>query len=401
MQGLFTNNLLPAGQRAVVAPVARSCHRAISTDTITGGITPEQLLAFEKQAAIDHFDRRERRRSAVKSAREAGVEEPDFESRDYMYPNFAGGYQAHRRVQKATRTIGSALSKPYVPSQLIKDPPKPEDVTLELLMASQTHMGHHTSRWNPANARYIYGVRQGIHIISLETTAAHLRRAARVVEEVAFRGGLILFVGTRQGQMDIVSKAAKLAGGCHLFTKWTPGNITNRDQINRGKPVKVVGPRDEKLDGFERLERTGRPLVPDLVVCLNPLENYTMLYECGLANVPTIGVIDTDANPDWVTYTIPANDDSFRSMAVIAGVLGRAGQQGQKRRLADAQNGVVAWKTPTETANFMALAQSKWGADMKKWRREMGDAASSREEKMLLDQLQVERTKAVDGELDA
>jgi small subunit ribosomal protein S2 len=212
-------------------------------------------------------------------------------------------------LQKQTKTLGSRVEVRYTPGQVLANPPHPKDVTLELLMAAQTHMGHHSSLWNPANSRYIYGVRAGIHIISLETTAAHLRRAARVVEEVAYRGGLILFVGTRRGQTEIVVRAAELAGACHLFNKWTPGTITNRDQILAGAELRVVDELDRPLKGFETHLNDRRPVVPDLVVCLNPLENYTMLHECGLANVPTIGVIDTDADPSWVTYTIPANDD--------------------------------------------------------------------------------------------
>jgi ribosomal protein S2 len=145
-------------------------------------------------------------------------------------------------------------------------------------------MGHHTSRWNPSNARYIYGERDGIHIISLETTAAHLRRAARVVEEVAYHGGIILFVGTRKGQMPIVVRAAELAGACHLFQKWTPGMITNRDQILAGGQLMLVDEQDRPVRGAESHLQDRRPLIPDLVVCLNPVENHPMLHECGLAN---------------------------------------------------------------------------------------------------------------------
>ncbi|KAG6018115.1 hypothetical protein E4U54_002725 [Claviceps lovelessii] len=258
-----------------------------------------------------------------------------------------------QRIQKKTRSLGSEVKKRYVPSELISNPPGPEDVSLELLLASQAHMGHNTSLWNPANSRYIYGIRQGIHIISLEIIAAHLRRAARVVEEVAYRGGVTLFVGTRKGQMEIVTKAAQLAGACHLFTKWTPGAITNRDVILKTQATKVVNHLDSELDGFDMYKGMARPLLPDLVVCLNPLENYTLLYECGLKNIPTIGVIDTNVDPSWVTYTIPANDDSLRAMAVVAGVLGRAGQKGKERRLRDASRGSVPWDTSPELTRHM------------------------------------------------
>ena len=212
-------------------------------------------------------------------------------------------------MKSVIRPVGSDVEQRYKADHNLSRPIEPRFVTLERLMAAQTHMGHHTSLWNPANSRYIYGVRQGIHIISLETTAAHLRRAATVVEEVSYRGGLVLFVGTRRGQMEIVTDAAKEAKACHLFTKWTPGSITNRDIILKDRYINVVNEHDEMLPGFDQHINGSRPLLPDLVVCLNPLENYTMLYECGLAGIPTIGVIDTDADPSWVTYTIPANDD--------------------------------------------------------------------------------------------
>src|SRR5690606_36251753 len=115
-----------------------------------------------------------------------------------------------------------------------------------LLLASQIHLGHSTSLWNPLNQRYIFGVRQGIHIFSLETIAAHLKRAASVVEGVARAGGIILFVGTRPGMDRIVVEAARRAGGFHLFDKWIPGSITNRGQILKGS-VGWYDMRDKKV----------------------------------------------------------------------------------------------------------------------------------------------------------
>jgi small subunit ribosomal protein S2 len=227
------------------------------------------------------------------------------------HEDVAANHSAFKHIQKSTGTLGSILSPYYEPHKLITQPPSPKDVTLELLMASQTHIGHSTSLWNPGNQRYIYGIRQGVHIISLEVTAAHLRRAAKVVEGVAYHGGLILFVGTRNGQDRCVVKAAQLAKGCHLFQRWIPGSITNGDQLLVRGRIKAVDEIDQEIENemFQEKLEDHRSLKPDLVVCLNPLENYILLHECGLHNIPTIGIVDTDADPTWVTYPIPANDD--------------------------------------------------------------------------------------------
>ena len=232
----------------------------------------------------------------------------------------------------------------YHPEDVLRNPPKPSDITLELLLASQTHLGHSTSRWNPQNSRYIFGIRDGVHIISLDVTAAHLRRAAKVVEEVAARGGLILFAGTREGQKRIVVQAAKLAKSYHIFERWIPGSLTNGQQIMGHCEMKVVNALDRELPQYQPTLEDHAALKPDLVICLNPVENEVMLHECGLHNVPTIGVIDTDAAPTRVTYPIPSNDDSLRAVSVIAGVLGRAGEAGQKRRLDAAKIGRLMYQ---------------------------------------------------------
>ncbi|KAL1968932.1 hypothetical protein VTN77DRAFT_1293 [Rasamsonia byssochlamydoides] len=256
-------------------------------------------------------------------------------------------------------SLGSVVTDTYEPEELIRNPPRPSDITLELLLASQTHLGHSTSRWNPQNSRYIFGIREGIHIISLDVTAAYLRRAAKVVEEVSRRGGLILFVGTRKGQKRCVVRAAELAKGYHIFERWIPGSLTNGQQILGHCEMKVVNAFDEELPEFKP-HLVDRPVLkPDLVVCFNPIENEVLLHECGLNNVPTIGIIDTDADPTRVTYPIPANDDSLRSVQLIAGVLGRAGEEGQRRRLEEASRGILSYEpvTAEEIRNNPAAGQ--------------------------------------------
>lgn len=184
-------------------------------------------------------------------------------------------------------------------------------------------------------------------MISLDVTAAYLRRAAKVVEEVAARGGIILFAGTRKGQQDAVVKAAELASSYHIFERWIPGSLTNGQQILGHCATKVVNAFDEELPDFKQ-DLADRPSIkPDLVVCFNPVENVVLLHECGLNNVPTIGICDTDADPTRLTYPIPANDDSLRSVGLIAGVLGRAGQDGQARRMKMAQEGQLSYQPIT------------------------------------------------------
>jgi small subunit ribosomal protein S2 len=263
----------------------------------------------------------------------------------------------HRRILQKTSREGTSLSRTYSPNTILKHPPRSSDVTLPLLLANQTHLGHHTSLWHPSNSSYIFGVRDGIHIISLDTTYAYLLRAAKVVEAVAAKGGIILFIGTRKGMEEIVVNSARLASGYHIFHRWVPGSLTNGQQILGDCGVKVVDIMDQEIESYNDVLGRGYHQVmrPDLVVCLNPMENQVALHECGVYNIPTIGVIDTDANPAWVTYPIPANDDSFRSIALIGGVLGNAGKDGQKVRREAASQGKFTYDTSVTVSKLQSL----------------------------------------------
>lgn len=234
-----------------------------------------------------------------------------------------------------------------------------------MLLTAQSHLGHATSLWNPRNSAYIFGIRDGIHIIALDATFSYLRRAAKIVTEIARRGGIILFVGTRDGHEDIVVNAAKRAGGYHVFDRWTPGTLTNGQQILGRCAVKVVDIIDRDLPQYsarmaESAAAGAHPVLkPDLVICLNPLENEVCLHECGLYNVPTIGIIDTDADPSWVTYPIPANDDSLRCVMLVAGVLARAGEEGQRMRLQEAEKGKSTYSTKAAESFLKGLEELK------------------------------------------
>ncbi|WZH46405.1 ribosomal protein S2 flavodoxin-like domain-containing protein [Fusarium acuminatum] len=407
-----------SGRHTLATPVSRSLVRQLSTQVTTKTETtpevkdwttsqpsaapPKIITAARKKQRIVQDGILSLRTNSAHEHKGSTWTTPHKNSNSATPATPAQQYREWKRIQANTRSLGSKLEKRYIPTELVNNPPGPEDITLEMLMASQTHIGHKTSLWNPANSRYIYGVRQGVHIISLETTAAHLRRAARVVEEVAYKAGLILFVGNRKGQMEIVTQAAEMAGGCHLFTKWTPGAITNRDVILKMAGTKVVDHKDKELPGFENYRGSARPLMPDLVVCLNPLENYTLLYECGLKSIPTIGVIDTNVDPSWVTYTIPANDDSLRAMAVVGGVLGRAGQRGQQRRLEDAKKDKATWENPPDLVQHMTREKKAAIAERKNVMGQMQhniEGFTEEEQKLLREQFYGENLEVTESEM--
>ncbi|GAB7363363.1 hypothetical protein MBLNU230_g3643t1 [Neophaeotheca triangularis] len=311
-------------------------------------LPPRRFYATEVQSEVERYNNPFSEQQYVESG-DGGSKSQAHQSQEPTAPlnnpdhPVAQEWAFFQHQKARTGTLGADIAPHYRPHELLSNPPRPKDITLELLLASQSHLGHATSLWNPANARYIFGIRDGQHIISLDVTAAHLRRACKVVSGVTARGGLVLFVGTRDGQARSVVKAAEMAGGCHLFDRWIPGSITNGEQILGRCQTRVVNAVDQEQEGFEGQLEDRPVLKPDLVICLNPMENYVLLHECGLNNIPTIGIIDTDANPTWVTYPIPANDDSLRCTQVIAGALGRAGEEGKIERFSQAMAGKLEY----------------------------------------------------------
>lgn len=173
-------------------------------------------------------------------------------------------------------------------------------------------MGHSRALMNPNFIPYAYGTRAGITIIDLENTIALLRRAASLVRAVTANGGRVVFVGTRPDIRPAVRKAAERIGkqAYHVGEKWLPGTLTNMIQTF----------------GVETVEET--IITPDLVVFLNPLTNMHAIRECAIQHVPTIGIVDSNADPRIVMYPIPANDESTRVAEIVAGVLSVAGREG-------------------------------------------------------------------------
>lgn len=200
----------------------------------------------------------------------------------------------------------------FQPHHSLHRPPAPSSVTLSALIAAGAHFGHSQTLMNPNFMPYAYGIRAGITIIDLDHTLPLLRRAANVVRGVAAKGGSIVFIGTRPDLAPVVRKAVERMGkqSYHVGEKWLPGTLTN------------------KLVTFGHETVAQSQVVPDLVILLNPIPNKRIIRECALEHVPTIGIVDSNADPRIVMYPIPANDESTRTAELIGGVLSIAGREG-------------------------------------------------------------------------
>lgn len=240
-----------------------------------------------------------------------------------------------RQMKHASHTarLGAHIDKVYFPHKDLQNPPTAEKMSINKLLAAGVHLGQSTSLWRPSTQPFIYGEYRGVHIIDLNKTLAYLRRAAKVVEGVAERGGIILFLGTRDGQKRGLEEAAKRSHGFYISTRWIPGTLTNSTEISGVWERHEVDFTDKPTGRVLTPDESLAIVKPDLVVVLNPTENRNALNEAMQVRVPTIGIIDTDSEPSLVTYPIPGNDDSLRSVNLLLGVLARAGERGVQNRL--------------------------------------------------------------------
>lgn len=234
--------------------------------------------------------------------------------------------------KRNTANLGAAVKDVYRPANDHRHPPGPEEVLVQALMAAGAHLGHPVLLWEPKTQPYIYGEYQGLMMIDLEQTVLHLRRAAKVAEGVAERGGVVVFVGTREGQKPAVEAAARRLNGYYVAKRWIPGTLTNCGVISGAWGRKEVDLADNetgrRLDELQQKQA----IFPDLVVVLNPEENGVCLSECVKARVPTVALVDTDVDPRICTYPIPCNDDSVRAVSMVVGVLSKAAQKGVELR---------------------------------------------------------------------
>lgn len=217
------------------------------------------------------------------------------------------------------------------------------EFTMRQLLEAGVHFGHHTKRWNPKMSPYIFGVRNGIHIIDLQQTMPMLYAALSAVREVTAAGGRILFVGTKRQASDLIADAAGRCGQYFVNHRWLGGTLTNWKTITAS--IQRLRDLDETLDteesGLTKKELLGltrereklqRALggikemggLPDILFVVDTNKEAIAIKEAKKLNIPVVGIIDSNSDPDGISYAIPGNDDAIRSIALYCDLASRA-----------------------------------------------------------------------------
>ncbi len=231
-------------------------------------------------------------------------------------------------------------------------------VDLRDLLEAGAHFGHQARRWNPKMEKYIYTTRDGVHIFDLGITAKKLVEAMEFVKDWVADGKEIVFVGTKRQASAIVKEEAQKVGAPHVFVRWLGGTITNWPEIKKrikrlkelkakkesGELVKKYTKREQVLFNREiaRLERFFGGIAelkdgPQALFVVDTHRENTAVYEAHLQNLPVVGMVDSNADPDMVTHVIPVNDDAVRSIKLVVEKIAQAYAAGKAIRLKGTQ----------------------------------------------------------------
>jgi small subunit ribosomal protein S2 len=243
------------------------------------------------------------------------------------------------------------------PQAAMPAPPAPGELPLPLrsLLDAGVHFGHQTKRWNPKMRPYIYGARNGIHIINLDLTTQLFRAAYEFVVDSVSRGGHVLFVGTKRQAQDIVMEEARRANMYFVTNRWLGGTLTNFRTIKQGldrlrtlermkedgtyeqllkKEVVKLEKERERLEKYlGGLKSMGSP--PHAVFVIDPHQEAIAINEARKLSIPVVAITDTNCDPDLVDYIIPGNDDAIRSIKLITSRIADACLEGASRRKED------------------------------------------------------------------
>ncbi|GBD55618.1 30S ribosomal protein S2 [Gluconobacter wancherniae] len=256
------------------------------------------------------------------------------------------------------------------------------DFTMRQLLEAGVHFGHHTRRWNPAMAPYLFGTRNQVHIIDLQQTVPMLDRALKVVRDTVAGGGRVLFVGTKRAAAEHVAEAANRCGQYYVNHRWLGGMLTNWKTITGS--IKRLRQIEEMLSGDtagltkkevlditrdkEKLERSLGGIkemggLPDLLFIIDTNKEKLAVEEANKLGIPVIAVLDSNSSPDGITYPIPGNDDAIRAITLYCDLVSSAVLDGISAELAaSGQDFGAAEELPVEAVVAEAPAEAEQAA---------------------------------------
>ena len=214
------------------------------------------------------------------------------------------------------------------------------DFTMRQLLEAGVHFGHHTRRWNPRMASYLYGVRNQVHIIDLQQTVPMLDRALRAVRDVTAAGGRVLFVGTKRAAAEHVAESAKRCGQYYINHRWLGGTLTNwktiTGSIKRLRQIEEqLANQNQGLSKKEILEITRDQVkleralggikemggLPDILFIIDTNKEKLAVEEANKLHIPVVAVLDSNSDPTGVTFPIPGNDDAIRAITLYCDLI--------------------------------------------------------------------------------
>ncbi len=222
-------------------------------------------------------------------------------------------------------------------------------VTMKQMLEAGVHFGHQTRRWNPKMKRFIHGDRNGVYIIDLEETLRRIERAYTFVRDTVAEGGTVLFVGTKKQAQEPIRRHARSVGMPYVDQRWLGGMLTNYQTISKrvGKLLDYERmqssgefeemPKKEALRYTRELEKLDRNIggiktmgkLPSAVFVLDTIVEHIAVTEARKLNIPIVAVVDTNCDPDLITYPIPGNDDAIRSAELMTRVIAEAVAEGK------------------------------------------------------------------------
>ncbi len=223
-------------------------------------------------------------------------------------------------------------------------------ITIKQLLEAGVHFGHHTRRWNPKMAEYIFTERNGIYIIDLQKTVKKFEEAYMFVRDMSVEGGSLLFVGTKKQAADAIKEEAQRCGMYYVNVRWPGGMLTNFKTIKRSiarlnslekmeaegtfdlLPKKEVASLLKEKNDLEKCYGGIKTMetLPSAVFIVDPHKEANAVLEAKKLGIPVVAIVDTNCDPDDADYMIPGNDDAIRAIKLIASVIADAVIEGRQ-----------------------------------------------------------------------